>query len=194
MGIKNRLVELMKEQGTNANDLAQKINATPSTIYSIIARDSNRIDIDLILKIAHALGVTADELLQDELSSDDRMSPYNPEISQRAILSENLKRIIQGTGKDIKTIASEIGIDRSVLNRWVNGKSLPNLNGLRLLADYFDCPVYELIDPIEDVLRADRISFEELDVIVCYRKASPGIREAVDKLLNLNDYRENQKW
>ena len=67
MGIKNRLSSLMKEKNTNANDLAQKIGVAPTTIYSIMQRDSNRIDIDLIMKISHALGITADELLSDEM-------------------------------------------------------------------------------------------------------------------------------
>lgn len=67
MGIRNKLSALMRERNTNANDLAIKINVSPSTIYSIMQRDSNRIDIDLIIKIAHALEVTADELLSDEI-------------------------------------------------------------------------------------------------------------------------------
>ena len=69
MGIKNRLNDLLKERHMNANELASRINVTPSTIYSILQRDSARIDIDLIMKIAHGLGVTADELLSDEIEA-----------------------------------------------------------------------------------------------------------------------------
>lgn len=66
MGIGIRLEALMKKKGINANELANKIGVTPSTLYSMIKRDSSRIDIDLIIKIAHALSITADELLSDE--------------------------------------------------------------------------------------------------------------------------------
>ena len=66
MGIGARLMELMKERNINANELANRIGVRPSTIYSIIKRDSSRVDIDLIIKIAHALGMTADELLSGE--------------------------------------------------------------------------------------------------------------------------------
>ncbi len=79
MGIKNRLSALMKEKNTNANDLAQKIGVAPTTIYSIMQRDSARIDIDLILKISHALGITADELLSDELH-EMQVSPTSFEL------------------------------------------------------------------------------------------------------------------
>lgn len=66
MGIGVRLEAIMKAKGINANELAKKIGVTPSTIYSMIKRDSNRVDIDLIIKIAHALGMTADELLSED--------------------------------------------------------------------------------------------------------------------------------
>ena len=66
MGIGVRLEAIMKAKDINANELAKKIGVTPSTIYSMIKRDSNRVDIDLIIKIAHALGMTADELLSEE--------------------------------------------------------------------------------------------------------------------------------
>lgn len=66
MGIGVRLEAIMKAKKINANELASKIGVTSSTIYSMIKRDSTRVDIDLIIKIAHALGMTADELLSDE--------------------------------------------------------------------------------------------------------------------------------
>ncbi len=70
MGIGKRLEMLMKARDTNANELASKIGVRPSTIYSLIQRDSNRMDINLIIKLAHALGVTADELLSDDFHID----------------------------------------------------------------------------------------------------------------------------
>ena len=66
MGIGVRLEAIMKAKNIYANELAKKIGVTSSTIYSMIKRDSSRVDIDLIIKIAHALGMTADELLSGE--------------------------------------------------------------------------------------------------------------------------------
>lgn len=63
MGIANRLTDLMKKHNTNANELAYKAGIPASTIYSLIRRDSNRIDIDSLIKIAKTLNVTADYLL-----------------------------------------------------------------------------------------------------------------------------------
>lgn len=60
MGIGSKLTELMKQQNTNANELAQRAGVPATTVYSLIKRDSNRVDIDSLIKIARALGVTAD--------------------------------------------------------------------------------------------------------------------------------------
>ena len=68
MGIGARLSEVMEEKGTNANELAVKIGVPPTTLYSMIKRDSSRVDIDLVIKIAHALGMTADEFLSGEVA------------------------------------------------------------------------------------------------------------------------------
>lgn len=81
MGIKNRLDNLLKTKNMNANELAIMIDVRPSTIYSILQRDSSRIDIDLIIKIARALDVTADELLSEEIAAASE-SPIDSMMAQ----------------------------------------------------------------------------------------------------------------
>ena len=78
MGIGSRLTEIMEEKGTNANELALQIGVPPTTLYSMIKRDSNRVDIDLIIKISHALGMTADEFLSGEVAeSPDTIAAHH---------------------------------------------------------------------------------------------------------------------
>lgn len=57
MGIGKKLDKLMKERGTNANELAQKIGIAPTTIYSMIKRDSKKADIEVLIRISEELGV-----------------------------------------------------------------------------------------------------------------------------------------
>ena len=59
MGIGNKLAQLLEANGTNANELAKKIDVSPQTIYSIIKRDSKKADIEVLLKIADVFGVSA---------------------------------------------------------------------------------------------------------------------------------------
>lgn len=77
MGIGSKLTKLMKEQDTNANELASKAGVPPTTIYSLIRRDSNRVDIDSLIKIARALGVTAEYFCNEESVPHTRAAHFD---------------------------------------------------------------------------------------------------------------------
>jgi transcriptional regulator with XRE-family HTH domain len=63
MGIGQKIDKLLKEKGKTASWLAKEINVAPTTIYSMIQRDSKKADIEVLINIANALNVTSDELL-----------------------------------------------------------------------------------------------------------------------------------
>lgn len=65
MGVGSKLDYLMKKRGTNASELARKVSVTPSTIYSIISRDSKKVDLSVLRKLAHALDVSIDYFCDD---------------------------------------------------------------------------------------------------------------------------------
>lgn len=76
----------------NANELAKKINVAPTTIYSMIKRDSRKADIEVLLKISKELGVTTEYFCDDEfLTSDSRKEPSY----------EDLKTLIARNGKEM---------------------------------------------------------------------------------------------
>lgn len=57
MGIGSKLDMLLKEQGSNPNELAAKIGVSAQTIYSMIKRDSKKADIEVLIRISEELGV-----------------------------------------------------------------------------------------------------------------------------------------
>lgn len=57
MGIGRKLKQLIDERGTNVNELANKVGVAPTTIYSMINRDSKKADIEILIKISNELGV-----------------------------------------------------------------------------------------------------------------------------------------
>lgn len=69
MGIGTKLSTLMDSNNTNANELAKKVGVSPQTIYSIIKRDSKKADIEVLLKIADILGVTAEYFVSENTSA-----------------------------------------------------------------------------------------------------------------------------
>lgn len=80
MGIGNKLSKLMDINGTNANELARKIDVSPQTIYSIIKRDSKKADIEVLLKLADTLGVTAEYFVDDiTIDNESDLELYSKE-------------------------------------------------------------------------------------------------------------------
>lgn len=85
MGIGLKLLKLIEASNTNANELANKINVSPQTIYSMIKRDSKKADIEVLLKIADFFGVSAEYFVYDN-------TPKNPSNS---ITREEMDYIVQ---------------------------------------------------------------------------------------------------
>lgn len=80
MGIGSKLSKLMDMNGTNANELARKIDVSPQTIYSIIKRDSKKADIEVLLKLADTLGVTAEYFVNDiNTGNESGLEQYSKE-------------------------------------------------------------------------------------------------------------------
>ena len=85
MGIGSKLSKLMDMNDTNANELARKIDVSPQTIYSIIKRDSKKADIEVLLKLADTLGVTAEYFVDDiNVGNESGLEQYSKEEIGRA--------------------------------------------------------------------------------------------------------------
>lgn len=75
MGIGSKMNELMQEKNMNANELANKIGVAPTTIYSMIKRDSKKADIEVLIRIAKELGVSV-EYFSDELNASTTIAAH----------------------------------------------------------------------------------------------------------------------
>lgn len=91
MGIGIKLDRLMKEQGTNANELAQKIGVSPQTIYSMIKRDSKKADIEVLIRISKELGVEPEFFCDDSVTTPPQ-NAYNDMITVYARSKKNLSQ------------------------------------------------------------------------------------------------------
>lgn len=60
MAAGQKLKSLLEERGISVNQLSNATGIAKPTLYAIINRDSSRADIDILSKIAAALGVSLD--------------------------------------------------------------------------------------------------------------------------------------
>lgn len=58
---------------------------------------------------------------------------------------DNMFKLIKSKGLTAAQVSADTGISTSVLSDWKNGKAVPTVTKLELIADYFDCTVDYLI-------------------------------------------------
>lgn len=75
--------------------------------------------------------------------------------NQIHIFSMNLKYQIELTGKMQKTIANELGISPTSLNNWCREVSMPRMEVIQKLSDYFGITKSELIDEPVNIPKED---------------------------------------
>lgn len=68
MTVGERIGNIAKEKGINLHKLSSLAVVPYNTIYSIVKRKSNRVDMDVLPQIATALGVRLFELLPEDIA------------------------------------------------------------------------------------------------------------------------------
>lgn len=76
MGIGKILSDLINERGTNINEVATVANISPSTLYSMIRRDSMKADIDVLIRVAKALGVSIEYFYNEYQKENPNKTQY----------------------------------------------------------------------------------------------------------------------
>lgn len=59
------LKEIINEQGTNISELARKLNISPQTLYSMVKRDNQKVDFDLMIRICSELKVPVERMCEN---------------------------------------------------------------------------------------------------------------------------------
>lgn len=57
--------EILIEQGTNVSELARRLNVSPQTLYSMIKRDSQMTEFDLMMRICAELKIPVERMCED---------------------------------------------------------------------------------------------------------------------------------
>ena len=65
---------------------------------------------------------------------------------QREIFAENLTRLVNGSKLPQSEIAKRINVSPQTFNTWIQGKAIPRMGKIQLLADYFKIEKSNLIE------------------------------------------------
>lgn len=103
-----------------------------------------------IFIIYYELFVIPYELLYNVCGGkENKNMNYYSDMEQRQIISDNLKLLIDSSGKDQKQVAIDLNVNPPTFNQWVMGKAIPQIHMLRKIAQYFHVKLTDIIDPKE---------------------------------------------
>lgn len=112
---------------------------------------------------------------------------YLSDSEQKKIFSYNLEELVDMSGKDQKQIAVELDVNPPTFNQWVMGKAIPSVSMLKRISAYFNVTLSQLVDePEPKIGLQSKMTNKELALVSAYRKTNKGIKDAVDKLLDVD--------
>ena len=103
-------------------------------------------------------------------------------VANKDVLSKNLKKYINRSGKDRTEIAKDLNLSYSTLTDWINGNKYPRINNIEKLATYFNVSKSELIEDFEDIKKDN----DALATIIVKLRTSKELLEVVEKLVSLD--------
>lgn len=192
MGIGTTMGLLIKKSGITVSELSRRTEVPASTIYSIIKRDNKKVDIDVLLKIADELGISADQFFIDTDSTLLETQKILTTSHEHVTLGESAEEISNtGIGKHIKEARESLGLTRNQLGErvGVTGSSITNyekgtshpkepimyklLEVLGVDANYLFQDVVNISNKINDV------TISEYEYIKKYRKSDESGKQLI---------------
>lgn len=129
------LDRILKEKGTNVNELAKNIGVSNQTLYSIIKRDNMKIDFELLLKICNELNINVEKFYDDYIDSKSQQILLTDEEQQLILayranlnMQEAVKKLLD-VGVSEKTIPTLVAA-RSSDNEPMQIKEIPDMSKL----------------------------------------------------------------
>lgn len=82
--------------------------------------------------------------------------------NQREIFAENLTRLVNGSKLPQSEIAKRINVSPQTFNTWIQGKAIPRMGKIQLLADYFKIEKSDLIEEKSNITLSQGIKIPVL--------------------------------
>ena len=98
MGIGSILSELIDKKGANVNRVAQEASISPQTLYSMIRRDSMKVDIEVLIRVCRVLDVPV-EYVYNKYKGKEATAP--PSFSAHEIELITKYRTLDENGREL---------------------------------------------------------------------------------------------
>lgn len=103
----------------------------------------------------------------------------------KKIFSQNLRYYMSLNDKTQIDLINDLKLNKSAVSTWCNGTRLPRMDKVDLLANYFGIRRSDLIEERTSVDTEPKLSQEETDIALAYRKASEDTKNAAAAVLGV---------
>lgn len=118
---------------------------------------------------------------------------YYSDNEQRRIISENLKSLIEGCGKDQKQVAFDLEVNPPTFNQWATGKAIPQIHMLRKIAQYFHVSLSDIIDSKQDIDKPENDGTLPEQYAFKYAELNDDRKQVVHKTIETEWYEYKKK-
>ena len=87
------LKEILQEQGISISELARRLNVSAQTLYSMVKRDNQKVDFDMMMHICRQLNVPVERLCEDTVL------PKMPDLREWQLIGEY--RRLSDSGREL---------------------------------------------------------------------------------------------
>ena len=144
-GFTDKINEFMLLNDYTATTLAEAISVSPSTIYNILQNRYKQPDTNVFFKLIEFFGYSAEYMLGFVEFPTDGTSYYPPLRKY----GHKLRTLLKQKGETQKAFIENMKISSCLAYKWLSDKTLPSVEYLIKIANYFEISVDTLIERIK---------------------------------------------
>lgn len=134
----SQLAQLFKDFDKKENEVAKELNIQKSTIYKYY-RQERMPRLDVVLKIADYFSCRVNYLVGIEKDYVEYKPRECPTVSSR------LKHYMDIKNKKVVDLVNDLNLQQGTVSNWLNGNRIPNIDGIMIIANYFNLSVDDFL-------------------------------------------------
>lgn len=142
LGFVDKIHEFMLLKGYTVEMLATELSVSPSTVYNLLQNRYKQPDTNVFFKLIECFGCSADYLLGFEEFPSEEVR-YYPPIRK---YGDKLRILLKNKGETQKAFIENMKISSCLAYKWLSNKTLPSVEYLIKIANYFEISVDALIE------------------------------------------------
>lgn len=103
---------------------------------------------------------------------------------QKKIFAANLLNLLNSNEMTQKELAGVLGVSQQRVSTWTNAISIPHMDIVQAIADYFGTTKSSLLDPLDQSKIV--LNDQERSLVLAYRKCSPERKTIILELVGIS--------